>query len=80
MTMTTIYSLIIAAVPSLVAVIGIVIACVKVVKKFAELKNAVVQQKEFEELKRQLIICHQENIELKRQVKEVIEAVSRVKQ
>lgn len=53
MTLTTIYSLIIAAVPSFVSILGIVCCVAKFGNQVGEIKKEVVKQKEFKELKDQ---------------------------
>ena len=44
----------------------------KVIEKFEELRQATLNTKEYEELKAQLTIVHQENIELKRTINKLL--------
>lgn len=80
MTLTEIYSLLIASIPSLVNIIAIVTFAAKAFNQIKEIKKEVVKTQEFEELKRQLKIAHAENVELQKRVKELLEVVTRIKQ
>ena len=69
---------IIAAAPSLVAVSSIIISVCKLMKNFNELKGEVVNTKEYADLKKELKEAHKENCELKKQLNEVLTAITRV--
>ena len=68
--------------PSLVAFIGCIISylknkinCQKIVDRF----NEVISEKEYNEVKQQLVIIHQENIELKKQINRLIAKLNNIK-
>jgi len=79
----TIWLTIIAAIPSITSIIGIIAAVVKLMgsnstnvkelkESFDTLKDEIHESKEMEEVKNQLRIVNQENIELKQKLKELI--------
>jgi phage regulator Rha-like protein len=70
--------LILEAAPSIAAVASVIIACVKLIKKFNELKGEVIQTKEYKEIKRELAASHRENVELKKQISELLTKIDRV--
>lgn len=81
----TIIGCLVSVAPSLTAVIGCIITFIKskainqiVVNKFEELKEEVISTKEFNELKSQLLIVHQENIELKKTINELLTKIDKV--
>lgn len=69
---------ILAAGPSIVAITSIIAACLTLVKKFNELKGEVVKTKEYKEIKRELAASHRENVELKKQISELLTKIDRV--
>lgn len=79
----TIILAIIAAAPSITAIAGIIAAVVKIIKsgkdsskvlidKFEEVRQEVMDTKEYENLKQELKIAHQENRELKQKINELL--------
>lgn len=85
-----IMTVIVAAAPSLTAIIGVVVAVIKGIKsnkstnqelinKFENLKAEVVKTKEYETLKDQLLLVHRENIELKKKLNELLTKIDRIK-
>lgn len=74
----TIFLAIVAAAPSLVAIIGIITAVCKLFKSFAELKAEVISTKEYSELKKELKLAHQENAELKKLLREALTAITKI--
>ena len=79
----TIWLTIIAAIPSITSIIGIIAAVVKLMgsnstnvkelkESFDTLRDEIHESKEMEEVKNQLRIVNQENIELKQKLKELI--------
>ena len=89
LTLETIITLIVAAAPSLASIIGIIISVVKMIKeskvsnqqvidKFEETRQAVMDSKQYDELKKQLEIAHAENRELKKKLNELLTKIDRV--
>lgn len=76
MNIDTIYTVLAAAVPSVTAIIGIVVACVKIVRKFGELKTAVKESTELKNVEAQLHKVLVENAELKRELKKTVRLVT----
>lgn len=68
----------VAAGPSLLAIFGIIGACIKICKGFTELKNEVVNTKEYQDVKAQLKIAHQENVELKKKLNELLTKIDHI--
>lgn len=84
-----IYTLIIAAAPSITAIIGIIFAVVKgirnnkttskdILDKFEELREEVFNTKEYSDLKDQLQIAHQENYALKKKLNELLTKIDHI--
>ena len=84
-----IYTLIIAAAPSITAIIGIVFAIVKGIKnnkttskdildRFEEMREEVMNTKEYSDLKDQLQIAHQENYALKKKLNELLTKIDHI--
>lgn len=84
-----IYALILAAAPSITAIIGIIFAVVKGIKnnkttskdildKFEEMREQVFDTKEYTELKEQLKIAYQENYELKKKINELLTKIDHI--
>lgn len=84
-----IYTLIIAAAPSITAIIGIVFAIVKGIKnnkttskdiidKFEEMREEVMNTKEYSDLKAQLKLAYQENYELKKKLNELLTKIDHI--
>lgn len=84
-----IYTLIIAAAPSITAIVGIVFAIVKGIKnnkttskdildRFEEMREEVMNTKEYSDLKAQLKLAHQENYELKKKLNELLTKIDHI--
>ena len=84
-----IYALIIAAAPSITAIIGIVFAVIKgirnnqttskdILDKFEEMREEVFNTKEYSDLKAQLKIAYQENYELKKKLNELLTKIDHI--
>ena len=71
MTLDQIYSILVAALPSLTAIIGIVTVCVKIIKQFKGLRNEVKATQDIKEVESQLKVVLQENAELKKSMVEL---------
>lgn len=89
MTLETIIAVIMAAAPALTSIIGIIISVVKMIKegknnnkelmnKFEEVREEVMKTKEYEELKAQYASAMQENIELKKLLKEYLTKIDKI--
>lgn len=84
-----IMSVVVAAAPSLTAIIGIVVAVLKgintskdtskqVMDKFEEVRQEIFNTKEYSDLKDQLLIAHQENYELKKKINELLTKIDHI--
>ena len=82
-------AIVVAAAPSITAIIGIVAAVVKgiksnkatsqdVIDKFEEVRQEIFNTKEYEELKGQLAIAHKENYELKKKINELLTSIDKI--
>ena len=89
MTIEQILALVVAAAPSITAIIGIIFAVVKGIKnnnttskdildKFEEMREQVFDTKEYTELKEQLKIAYQENYELKKKINELLTKIDHI--
>lgn len=89
MTINEIYAIIIASAPAITAVIGIIFAVIKGIRNnkdtvkelkdaFEDMREEVVNTKEYEELKAQYKVVMQENIDLKRKFNELLTKMDRV--
>lgn len=85
----TIIMAILAAAPALTAIIGIIAAVIKLINsgkntngqlltKFEEVRTEVMNTKEYEALKEELKLTHQENRELKKKINELLTKIDRV--
>lgn len=79
MTLTTIEAFLIAAGPSLTAILGILIAVGTILKKFSTLIKEVKANVENKTLRDELIKSLKENEELKKQQKVLIEQLTKVR-
>ncbi len=77
--MEEILTILLAAAPSLTAIIGCVVTflknkttCKGVVDKFEEVRQEIFNTKEYSDLKSQLLVAHQENRELKKKLNELL--------
>ena len=75
----TIFLAIVAAAPSIVALVGVVTAVVKLVKAFNSLKGEVVNVKEYSELKQELAQAHKENADLRKDMRKLMSTMDKVK-
>ena len=89
MTFEQIMAIVVAAAPSLTAIIGIVAAVIKgiksnkatsqtVVDKFEEVRKEIFNTKEYSDLKDQLLLIHKENYELKKQINQLLTKIDKV--
>lgn len=89
MTFEQIMAIVVAAAPSLTAIIGIVAAVVKgiktskttsedVINKFEEVRQEIFNTKEYSDLKSQLTLAHQENYELKKKINELLTKIDHI--
>ena len=89
LTLETIITVIAATAPSLTAIIGIIISVIKMIReskvsnqqvidKFEETRQAVMDSKQYDELKVQLEISHAENRKLKKKLDELLTKIDRV--
>lgn len=89
MTFENLYLTLVAAAPAITAIIGIIISVLKLMKanhissstlidKFEEVREEVMNTKEYEDLKAQLAIAHQENIELKKKINELLTILDKI--
>lgn len=75
----TILLAIFAAAPALTSIVGILAAIKSFIKSINELKTEVTKTKEYDEVKAQLAVAHQENVELKRKLNELLTAIDKIK-
>lgn len=89
MTLEQIYLVLVAAAPSLTAIVGVITAVIKMIKegkhtnqqvidKFEEVRQEIFNVKEYKDLKDQLSIVHQENAELKRTMNELLTKIDHI--
>lgn len=70
---------IISILPSLTAILAMVLMVVKVLKSFKTLRDEVVNSNRMKKIEDQVQIVIQENYELKRQIKLMVEKLDKVK-
>lgn len=75
-----IYAAVIAALPSIVSVIGVVISVAKMLSKFNCLQKTCDHEAVIKALQDQLIAEHQDNEELRAEIQRLTEVISHVKQ
>ena len=86
----TIFLAVVAAAPAIAAIFTIIAAVVKMVRTnkselkavidaFNELRNEVINTKEYSEVKRELAAVHRENAQLKKQMNELLTELTRIK-
>lgn len=80
-----IIAIVVAAAPALTAILGIITAVVKlkksdkeVIDKFEEVRQEIFNTKEYEALKAELKLAHQENRELKKKINELLTKIDRI--
>lgn len=85
MELEQIVALVVAALPSLTAIIGCIITFLKnkttckcVIDKFEEMREEVFDSKQYNDLKKQLEVSYQENISLKRKINELVSAIDKI--
>ena len=89
MTFEQIMTIIVAAAPSITAIVGIVAAVIKgirsnkatsqdVIDKFEEVRQEIFNTKEYSDLKNQLTLAHQENRELKKKLNELLTKIDKI--
>ena len=89
MTFEQIMAIVVAAAPSITAIIGIVVAVIKgiksnqatskdVIDKFEEVRQEIFNTKEYSELKTQLLLAYQENREIKKKLNELLTKIDRI--
>ena len=66
MTLDQIYAILVAALPSITAVIGIITVFIKIAKKFGDLRDEVKNSTDIKDVSDQLKVVLQENAELKK--------------
>ena len=70
---------IISILPSLTAILAMVLMVVKVLKSFKTLRDEVVNSNRMKKIEEQLQVVVQENYELKRQIKLMVQKLDKVK-
>ena len=70
---------IVSILPSLVSILAMVLMVVKVLKSFKTLRDEVVNSNRMKKIEEQIQIVVQENYELKRQIKLMVEKLDKVK-
>ena len=88
-TFEQIMTVVVAAAPSITAIIGIIVAVIKgienskdtstaVIEKFEALRKEVLNTKEYEALKDQYLVTQKENRELKRLINELLTKIDKI--
>lgn len=72
-------TLILQYLPTLIAVLSSIGLVAKALSIFNKIKNDVSVNREYNDVKNQLAICLQQNNELKRQVKDLLEAIEHIR-
>ena len=70
---------IISILPSLVSILAMVLMVIKVLKSFKTLRDEVVNSNRMKKIEEQLQVVMQENYELKRQIKLMVQKLDKVK-
>lgn len=70
---------IVAIAPSLITIISVICMVVKIIKQFTSLREEVKNSKEMEQIKNQIQIVVQENYELKKQIKTLVNKIDKIK-
>lgn len=70
---------IVSILPSLTAILAMVLMVTKVLRSFNSLRDEVKNSKEMEEIKNQIQIVVQENYELKKQIKTLVNKIDKIK-
>lgn len=70
---------IISILPSLTAILAMVLMVVKVLKSFKTLRDEVVNSNRMKKIEEQLQVVVQENYELKKQIKLMVQKLDKVK-
>lgn len=89
MTLENLYLIVVAAAPSITAIIGVIAAVIKMIKagkstnkevidKFEEVRQEIFNTKEYEDIKAQLLVAHQENLALKKTINELLTKIDHI--
>lgn len=70
---------IVSILPSLISILAMVVMVVKVLKSFKTLRDEVVNSNRMKKIEDQLQIVMQENYELKKQIKLMVQKLDKVK-
>ena len=70
---------IVAIAPSLITIISVICMVVKIIKQITSLREEVKNSKEMEDIKNQIQIVVQENYELKKQIKTLVNKIDKIK-
>lgn len=70
--------MIVGASPALGAIIGIVVAVCKLIARFEKIKSEIIDTKEYQTLKDQLVLVNKENRELKRKLNELLTKIDKI--
>lgn len=70
---------IVSILPSLVSILAMVVMVVKVLKSFKTLRDEVVNSNRMKKIEEQIQIVVQENYELKKQIKLMVQKLDKVK-
>ena len=70
---------IVSILPSLISILAMVVMVVKVLKSFKTLRDEVVNSNRMKKIEEQIQIVMQENYELKRQIKLMVQKLDKVK-
>ena len=70
---------IVSILPSLISILAMVVMVVKVLKSFKTLRDEVVNSNRMKKIEEQIQIVVQENYELKRQIKLMVQKLDKVK-
>lgn len=65
--------------PSFTAIIGCIMAYIKLKKEFHNVKDDILSTKDYDELKNQLKVINAENLKLKKQISELLTKIDRIK-
>lgn len=85
MTIEQIMAVIVAAAPSITAIIGCIVTffknkttCNNVINKFEAMRQEFFNTKQYDELKSQLTLAHQENRELKKKINQLLTKIDHI--
>lgn len=78
MDLTAIEQIIISAVPAVTAIIGIIVALIKMLGQFEQLKASFKASTDIKDLKAQLKQMNEENIALRKQVRKLLNKMDNI--